>query len=69
MPKTILSKLPYARCHTGFAKAGDTSGTKARIGVASTVHAGAGTTVNHTPASEGPAEEDSTMIAAPISGG
>jgi hypothetical protein len=35
MPKTILSKMSYARRHTGFAKPGDTSGTKAHIGVTS----------------------------------
>ena len=44
-------------------------GDEGTPGVASTVHAGAGTTVNHTPASEGLAEEDLTAIAAPISRG
>jgi hypothetical protein len=37
-PKTILSKMPYARRHTGVAKSGDTSGKKARGGVANIEH-------------------------------
>jgi hypothetical protein len=37
-PKTILSRMPYARHHTRVAKSGDTSGKKAHGGVASTEH-------------------------------
>jgi hypothetical protein len=37
--KMILLKTPYARSHTGVAKSRDTSGKKARDGVASTEHA------------------------------
>jgi hypothetical protein len=49
MPKMILSKTPYAWRHSGVAKSGDTSGKKARDGVASTDHVQKGTNMNFVP--------------------
>ena len=62
MPKKMLSKAVKTRCHTGFAKSDDTSGTKARTIDVSIEHARAGSIRNHTLGLARLADEASLMV-------